>query len=676
MPFETHIIFLIVLAGIIGLLIAYFQYYFKEKKNATYKKYVFLLRSLGIFCLLLALINPSISVTNYEIEKPNLNILVDNSKSIVKLKEESTLKNVIKKFEDNTELKEKFDVKWFQFSEKLQTLSMLNFTGNQTNITNALRSLQELSTNRNERVVLITDGNQTMGYDYKNYQYPHPVFPFALGDTASYKDVSIVQLNVNKYSYVGNDFPVELFVNSKSDSNEELEVTVSKNNKVLRRKNFVVAPNTSKKLAFTLSSLKKGLHRYTIQVLPIKNERNTLNNNTSFTIEVLDQKSEVLIISNIAHPDIGVLKRSIESNAQKKVTIRKTENLKDSLQNYKAIIAYQPDITFTQLFSDLDRLNRNLFIITGEQTDYSFLNSQNLGFKKQFINDVEKASPVYNSGFLPFQQEDIGFFQFPPLTDVFGQITFYNNRSDLLNQRINGIATDNPLLSSTTAQGRKIMVLFGEGIWQWRSTSFLRENRFQSFDTFLNKIVQFISNTEQRDQLEVEVNSSFSANERINFSAYFYDKNFEFDQSAILELSLKNKDTNRSSIYPFFKENNIYRALVENLSPGIYEYRVEEKRTKQFRTGSIVISDSEIENQFINANLTDLNLLAAKNKGRVYFKDNLDSLIENLVRDPGIGSIQKSVKTNTSLLTWWQYMVLICLLFSAEWILRKYHGLI
>ena len=66
-------------------------------------------------------------------------------------------------------------------------------------------------------------------------------------------------------------------------------------------------------------------------------EKNTFNNTKNFAVEVIDQKTNVAIISAINHPDVAALKRAIETNAQRKVTIVKPNDIK-SLQDYNVLI--------------------------------------------------------------------------------------------------------------------------------------------------------------------------------------------------------------------------------------------------------------------------------------------------------------------------------------------------
>ena len=80
--------------------------------------------------------------------------------------------------------------------------------------------------NTNYPVVLFTDGNQTTGNDYVfNFQENTSVFPVVLGDTTTVIDLKINQINVNKYAFLKNKFPVEVFL--EYNGNETITPTFS-----------------------------------------------------------------------------------------------------------------------------------------------------------------------------------------------------------------------------------------------------------------------------------------------------------------------------------------------------------------------------------------------------------------------------------------------------------------
>src|SRR5439155_742976 len=121
-----------------------------------------------------------------------------------------------------------------------------------------------------------------------------------------------------------------------------------------------------------------------------------------------DQRSEIAIVSSINHPDLGVLKRSIETNSQRKVTILKPGDAKD-LHSYNLLIVYQPDATFKSVFDQNKTAGINTFVITGTHTDFSFLNQQQSDLSFNMSNQKEDYLPAFNPQFNLFALENIGF---------------------------------------------------------------------------------------------------------------------------------------------------------------------------------------------------------------------------------------------------------------------------
>ena len=123
------------------------------------------------------------------------------------------IKNYIKEIKSNKPLNDKFAIKYFSFGNGITTLDSLTFAENQTDIFQAIQSVNELYKNNLGTIILLSDGNQTIGNDYEFINSKQAIHPLVIGDTTSYKDVRITQLNVNKYSYIKNKFPVEVLLN-------------------------------------------------------------------------------------------------------------------------------------------------------------------------------------------------------------------------------------------------------------------------------------------------------------------------------------------------------------------------------------------------------------------------------------------------------------------------------
>ena len=88
-------------------------------------------------------------------------------------------------------------------------------------------------------------------------------------------------------------------------------------------------------------------------------EKNKTNNSKFFAVEILDQRSEIALITNIVHPDISALKRSIEVNEQRKVTVLNINEIK-SLDKYNLFIIYQPNSKFQSVFDYIKKSNSKM----------------------------------------------------------------------------------------------------------------------------------------------------------------------------------------------------------------------------------------------------------------------------------------------------------------------------
>ena len=625
--------------------------------------------------LILLLINPTIENTVLENEKPVLSILVDNSKSIAFFKEGNSVSEIVTNLSNSADLNTKFSLSDFSFGKNLQVLDSLSFLENETNITNAIVEVNELNKDKIAPIILITDGNQTKGAAYEFLNTKQPIYPVIIGDTTKYVDVKITQLNVNKYSYLQNKFPVEVLLNYDGNEAVTSQFSIFNNGKTVFRENISFSSDKkSATITANLTSTKEGLQYYTASISTLKNEKNIKNNSKSFSVEVINEQTKVLILSSVLHPDIGTLKKSIESNQQRSVDVFMVDNFKGQIEDYKLIILNQVNAKFNTVLSLINQQNSNYLMISGVNTDWNFINKQQLGFTKNAINQLENYGATYNEGFLTFLQEDIGFNNFPPLKEKFGEISISKEHQTLVYQNINGVQTKQPLLSIFEVNNQKSAVLFGEGIWKWRAASFLNSNSFEEFDSFTSGLVQYLASNKKRNRLEVRAENLYPANSTIHISAFYTDKNYQFDARASLEITITNSETKEVTKIPFSLIHNSYQVEIENLPSGAYSYTVNVLGQDIKNDGRFVITDYQIEEQFTNANVNKLEQLAAKSGGKVFYKNQVDDLTKELLDNESFYTVQKSSVKQQNLIDWKRILFFIISLLTAEWFIRKYNG--
>ncbi|MFV0566591.1 MAG: VWA domain-containing protein [Flavobacteriaceae bacterium] len=675
---QTTTILYIILAGVAALLLAGFQYY-NNKKSRTKLNLLFLfLRFLSLFSVLLLLINPKFEQVVLSNEKPNLVVAVDNSESMAFLKQSENVTNFVNALKSNTALQNKFNLQFYTFGNSLKTTDSLTFSEKETNISRAFGQLGQVYKNTTAPTVVITDGNQTYGNDYAfgTSAYNQPIFPVIMGDTTQYSDLTIKQLNVNKYAFLKNKFPVEAILLYSGNAPVASQLTVYQGTTKVHTEavNFTKTDN-SKIIHFTLPANRVGVQVYKAVLTPLASEKNTVNNAKNFAVEVVNQQTKVAIVSHMLHPDMGALKKSIESNEQRSVQFLKPNEILNQINDFQLVVLYQPDSSFKEIYDFLNAENRNRFTIIGTKTDLSVVNA-NSNFDVENTNQTEKYQARINRDFSPFIIDNIGFESFPPLTSPYGSTVFKTPFETLLQKTYNGVETNEPLLATTENNQTREAVLFGENLWQWRAQSFLNSKSFNAFDDFMGKLVQYLASNTLKSRLNVSYQSFYNGNSNVLVNAEFFDKNYVFDARETLNITVKDSVSKQSKTFPFILKNNTYQVDLSSLPPSEYTFTVSASNENISKSGRFTILDYNVEQQFLNANAEKLGQLAANSQGKAFYTNNVSALETALLNDDRFATVQKSHKNTLPLVDWKYLLGIIVLSLAVEWFLRKYNGLI
>jgi hypothetical protein len=673
----TTTILLIMLSLVVAGSLSFYHYLYKAKNNSTVSLFLAFLRFMSIFGILLLLINPIITKNTLDTVKTPLPIVVDNSNSISFLNVNEKASELYQKLISNTALQDKFDIQSYQFDGEFQQSEKFDYKGTQTNLDAVAKNLKSINKNIIFPTVIITDGNQTSGNDYVyGFDVANKVFPLIVGDTTTFLDFKIDQLNVNKYAFHKNKFPVEVFLNYSGTKNVTADFVISQGNSVFSKQSISFSP--SKKTAVInvfLPANKVGLQVFKATISSKEKEKNTYNNTKNFAVEVIGQKTNIAIISAINHPDIGALKRAIETNAQRKVTLIKPDDIK-SLQDYSILILYQPTTEFKSVFDFAKLAGINTFIITGNNTDFNFLNQQQSNFSFKMSGQKEDYLAEFNSQFNLFAIDNIGFENFPPLQNPFGTITTNGNVSVLLSSKIRNIDTNAPLLAFTENQGKRTAYFLGENCWKWRLQIHIDNQSFEKFDIFIDKIIQFLASNNSKKSLVVAHESFYNSGEAIEISAQYFNKNYEFDEKARLTIAVTNTKTKQTKNYDLLKSNNSYKVNLDGLTAGNYDFSVKELNSKTTYSNHFEILNFDIEKQFVNPDVEKLTQLASQTQGKAYFPNQIEVLIKSLLDNEEYKAVQKNTVTKTPLIDWVWLLVLISIFLSTEWFVRKYNGLL
>ena len=673
----TSTILLILLSLLLAAGLSFYQYFYKNNNVSKLTWILACLRFVSVLAILLLLINPILRSKTFETIKTPLPIVVDNSSSVLDLKANETALELYEKLSSNTALKEKFDVQSYRFDSEFETATNFNFKGKQTNIEEVAKNLKSIYRNATFPAILISDGNQTIGNDYVyGFDANTKVYPLVLGDTTTFLDIKIGQLNVNKYAFHKNKFPVEVFLNYAGTKSISANFKIAQGNTILNTQTVAFSPNKkSAILNVLLPANQVELQIFKASITSKESEKNTYNNTKNFAVEVIDQKTNIAIISELNHPDIGALKRAIETNSQRKVTILKPNEIK-SLSDYNVLILYQPSSNFKSVFENNAIAGVNTFIITGTSTDFTTLNQYQNSLTFKMSGQREDYIGSFQSNFNLFALDDIGFEQFPPLQNAFGTITTNANVEVLLSSKIRNIETNAPLLAFAENQGKRTAFLLGENIWKWRMQSHIDTKSYEKFDVFADKIIQYLSSNNSKKSLVVNHESFYNSGDAIEISAQYFNKNYELDEKARLTISVTNKNTKQNKKYNLLRSSNAFKVNLDGLAAGQYQFTVKEMNSNTAYNGYFEILDFDIEKQFVNPDLKKLEQLALQTKGAVFMPNQAENLVKMLLENPNYKAIQKAVVTKTTLFDWVWLLILIAIALSSEWFIRKYNGML
>ena len=668
----------ILISIFLALLVALFQY----KPWVKFRKLFWILtcfRAMTIFVLILLLFKISIDQTNYKTLKPNLILLVDNSESIKYLNMSNDVINFYENLIENTNLKKKFEIKTYKFGSDLKSIDSLNFKSKQTNINNSLNSLINIYKDEVAPIVIITDGNQTFGESYINEfnLYNQPIYPIVIGDTLLNKDLRIKKIINNKYTFLENEFPVDIFVDYNGKEKVETKFTINSNNENLIEKKIILSEeNSAKTFTVYLKSKSVGLNEFTAKLSPLNDEKIIYNNEKKFAIEAINQKIKVAIVSDISHPDIGCYRAVLRNKKKFDVDIIKPLEFVKNHKDYKVTLLYQPNNSFKPVFDLVSKNKINSFIVSGTNTDIAFLNSVQNIYKQELINEEDEFQAYINYDFDDILLDEINFNNYPTIKSNFGDINLISKSQIVLNKLSKGIETNQPLLFLNNIGSHRQAIFLGEDIWKWRMNSFKVNNEFKKFDSFFYALFQYLSNQYSDDKIIVSHELIFDGTKPVKIYAKSFDENFNFKSNDNLVIKISSKNLSKPFIYDMISQNGLYEINLDNLIPDKYSYTVEFKGGKLSKKGKFEILPFNMETRFVNSNYRQLKKLANMSGGKSFNYNEFESLIDELVKNDKFKSLKKLEKKSLSLININYLLLLFLLSLSIEWFIRKYNGLI
>jgi hypothetical protein len=669
-----------------GLILSFLLYNIQLKKKELPAKTLwtlFVLRTIFISLLLFFLLNPLMKRIINEKEKPVIVFAIDNSQSLLfskdsvyyKTKFIDDIKNLQKK------LSEKYEIAFYRFADDVALNDTLNFKGKETNYTSLFKEIENNYSNRNlGALIFASDGLYNKGSNpvYSNLKFKTNFYSVALGDTTILKDLSIKKIEHNEIAYLGNKFPVDVYIDAKKLNGKSAILKIAKGNQVIAQQNVSITSDYfNQSYSFLLDADKSGIQKFNVSVSPVSDEKNTNNNYQSFIIEVIDTKEKITLITTTPHPDVASIRESIENNQNYEIETFLLDNFNSSVKPYSLVILNQIELSSAKGTKLLNDLNSNftpwLLITSNGKDKIPGVNVQSLSPK---TNDAESYLAKEFSLFTLSDEFKKYIKEFPAVNTVFGNYNLSNSMSTLIYQKIGVVETENPLLTFGTNGEQKFGIFLGEGLWRWRLRDFADHLNHNLFNELISKIVQYLSVKADKSFFRVKTKKMVNENEEIEFDAEVYNNSYELISNPEVTLVLTN-EKNQQFNYTFTKSNNSYKLKIGSLPPGEYNYKaITNNGSKALeQKGIINVKQLFAEQTQTIADHQLLSQLAFKNNGKMLYPNQLEKLGEELLNSSTIKTITYSHKDISELIDLKILFFILLAFLTTEWFIRKYNGL-
>ncbi|BBM72633.1 VWA domain-containing protein [Rhodothermus marinus] len=579
----------------------------------------------------------------------------------------------------------------------------LRFRQTRTDLNQAILEVQQRHPHL-RAIVLISDGQFNTGPSplYSAERLGIPIFTVAVGDTARPRDIWIDRIETNTLAYTRTRLPVTAHLQARGFAGAEVTIRLEVDGREIeRRRHTFSAQEERATVTFTYEPQQPGLHRLRVYVDPISGEFLDSNNGENTVVRVLERRRRILLLGAAPEPDLANLQRLLAQNADLEVTTRVQRDdrrfyggpLPDSLNAFDLIIlAGYPGREAST--TDLERIAAAaeripLLFLLSPQTDLRRLSALaevlparpdqilpghvNVAFQ---LRPEARTHAVFDlPGGIPDALE-----QLPPLRTTLSTWTVAPDARLLAVARSTDGATSAPLLVVQERSGHRRAVLLGSGTWRWSSLPDAFDELRAFWETLLNNLIQWLTAPTENQQVRIRPErDTFGEDEPVRLLGEVYDERLAPVSDATVTVEVWDADSTR---YPFRMEstgNGRYRLEIDNLPQGLYRYRGEARRGTELLgrdSGYFAVGATTLEYKTPWADWNLLRQLAGRTGGRFLTLSEAPTLATTLQQAGLLTPSETLVQAEWRPRMTWPPLVLIILLLTIEWVLRKHFGIV
>lgn len=665
-----------------GVVYAYILYSKKTSWSKRVNITLSVLRGLLVALVAFLLLGPMLNQVQFFDEKPVVVLAVDNSASLPATYDSldfENLKNQLVSVQQSLE-QEGMEVRVKGLQEYSPTFQTVAFDQQATNLQSMLKGVESDYEQQNlVAIVLASDGIHNYGRSPQFMNLNVPVYTIGLGDTIPAMDLSIRSINYNKIVYEGNRFPLVVEVFNNGYVGQTAEVQVLKNGNLVESQNIELkGDQLVNSVEFLLDAERVGVENFRVQIVPLSGESSVVNNSRNAFLEVVDSKQRILIAAKAPHPDIKALTAVIDKNEGTETLLYMDGVTEDEPEGPFDLVILHELPGFNDLppwlTSWIDKTNT--FYITGT-SELEQINASNPVIDYSSFGQTDRVGANLNPNFELFEidQDLLNRMEtYPPISVPYGRFNFKNAVEVMLFQKLGAIQTDRPLISVYNSDDTKSAVFSGSGFWKWRLQEFALNDDQKLFEELFGKLIQYLATKDDKRNFQISTtNSQYFDNEAVEFVSDVYNELFEKVYDYSIDLTITDDQGARQE---FDYVNSASRNFqVSGLDPGIYSYSATSviNGTRETAQGTFSVDKLQLEDINLTANHQLLKNIANNSGGSYLEEENLAS-VTSLINELNARPIARSDEKLQLILNNPLLLILLLILASGEWFIRKYNG--
>ncbi len=664
---------MILIPIIIAVILLIFFYKRSVPQLSGWRRYLLIfLRSVAIIMVLVLLFNPIIYFIQNILRKPEIIILEDISDSmsqksgnISKIEALDEFREIIEK-----ELK-KYSLKQFDFADGLK--------GNQTS-TNFSKSMLEISKRIDldnvSGVFLLSDG----WFKDDNLKILEgmnlPIFTFDPDFKITEFDLRISKLKYNKTTYRGDLTPIVVNLNSNNFSGKaNVELVISNNPVQIKKVDFEFG--NFQQLIFEKSFNQTGLQPFEVIIKSDStNEINVANNKFQGAIQVLDERSKILIISDKLNWDIKFIINSITRNPHWEHIFLLKEQV---LKKIKKRVKLQKEIEQTVV---LILINNNTLKFSSEEVKIirKFVKSGGgLFIIGKPINELSEILPAASSRIsstyestLYFtedsKQYETFYFKDKTASENIPPVTYYYVKPKVQAKILAQLENEerSPAILYTEFEKGKVLQFAFHNLWKWQLWD--SKNYYNNFITNINS---WLSQKSSDRFFAFTDKNTYFAGEKIKIRLHAYDETLTPIRDLNAKLIIKNEKNEKVYEGYLIAKADEYYTEIEHIEEGKYSFSIYDERTKLQTEGEFIITRDNPENRDRGFNIPLLSYISEQTDGKILTKSELEKF-----NFPKAQPKREELKTELPVYRKWYFIALFLISFCLELFFRKRWGLL